>query len=82
MLAVSLFMLIYGSKLCMETWGQSISEIPWMPVGFTYSPVPIGGLLTLFFVLEHMLFGSQSHRAIVRFDHDVDHQIDATTAAN
>jgi len=82
MLLISVFMLIYGTKLCMETWGQSISEIPWMPVGFTYSPVPIGGLLTLLFVLEHMFFGSQSHRAIVRFDHDIDHKIDATTAAN
>lgn len=73
MLLISVFMVIYGVKLCMETWGQSIGELPWMPVGFTYSPVPIGGFLTLLFVIEHIFLGPQNHRAIVRFDHDIDH---------
>jgi hypothetical protein len=34
--------------------------------------VPLGGLLTLLFVLEKMWFGSQQDRAVVRFDHEVD----------
>lgn len=72
MLFVAVFMVIYGTKLCMKTMGQSIGEIPWMPVGVTYSPVPIGGLITLIFILEHMVFGSQAQRAIVVFDHTVE----------
>ena len=82
MLLLCLFMLVYGVKLCVGTWGQSISELPWMPVGFSYSPVPIGGLLTLLFVLEHIFFGSQHERAVVRFDHDVDHNIEPAAGAN
>lgn len=69
LLVVSAFMVVYGGKLCMETWQQNIGEIPWMPVGATYLPVPLGGLVTLLFVLEHVVFGSQADRAIVTFDH-------------
>ncbi len=82
MFLLSLFMLYYGTKLCLETMGQTISDLPWMAVGISYSPVPVGGLLTLLFVIEHILYGPQNSRAVVRFDHDVDHGIDATTAAN
>jgi TRAP-type C4-dicarboxylate transport system permease small subunit len=70
MLGVAGFMVFYGTRLCVETWGQSISEIPSIPVGLTYTPVPIGGLITLLFVLEHIVFGSQHARAIVTFDHE------------
>jgi TRAP-type C4-dicarboxylate transport system permease small subunit len=68
MLGVSLFTVWYGAKLCMGTWGQSIPELPWMPVGLSYLPVPVGGAITALFVLEHMLLGSQRHRAVVAFD--------------
>lgn len=70
MLAVSLFMLWYGIQLCIGTWGQSIPELPWMPVGFTYLPVPVGGAVTALFVLEHIVLGDQSRRAVVTFDHE------------
>jgi TRAP-type C4-dicarboxylate transport system permease small subunit len=72
MVVVALFMAFYGSKLCMETWGQNIGEIPWMPVGATYLPVPLGGFLTLIFIVEHLVFGSQHARAIVTFDHAIE----------
>ncbi|MDQ2928924.1 MAG: TRAP transporter small permease [Pseudomonadota bacterium] len=68
MLLVSAFIVWYGSALCVATWGQSISELPWLPVGATYLPLPIGGVLTLVFVLERMVFGSQAGRPIVRYD--------------
>jgi len=68
MLAVSVFMLVYGIKLCVGTWGQSIPELTWLPVGLTYMPVPIGGLVTAVFVLEHMLLGSQARRPVVTYD--------------
>lgn len=70
MLGVSLFMLWYGIQLCMGTWGQSIPELPWMPVGFTYLPVPIGGAVTALFVLEHIFLGNPRLRAVVTFDHE------------
>ncbi|MGE0348074.1 TRAP transporter small permease [Hydrogenophaga sp.] len=68
MLLVSLFMVYYGAKLCMGTWGQSIPELPWLPVGLTYVPVPLGGFVTLLFVLEFLLGGDQSQRRVVRYD--------------
>lgn len=70
MLGISLFMFWYGIQLCIGTWGQSIPELPWMPVGFTYLPVPIGGAVTALFVLEHIFLGDQRHRAVVTFDHE------------
>lgn len=71
MLAVCVFAVIWGTQLCMNTWHQTISELPWMPVGLTYAPVPIGGFITGLFVLEHLLFGSQAKRAIVTYDHAI-----------
>lgn len=69
--AVAAFMAWFGAKLVMETMGQSISEIPWMPVGITYLPVPVGGIITLVFVIEHLLCGSQAGRAVVTYDHEM-----------
>ena len=72
MAVVCLFMIVWGGKLSLETMNQGLAELPWLPVGWTYLPVPLGGLLTLLFVLEKMWLGSQQDRAVVRFDHDVD----------
>jgi TRAP-type C4-dicarboxylate transport system permease small subunit len=67
---VAAFMTWYGSKLVMATMGQSISEIPSLPVGITYLPVPVGGFITLMFVIEYLLCGSQAKRAVVTYDHE------------
>ncbi len=72
MLTICLFMVVYGTKLCLETMNQTLADLPWLPVGLTYIPVPLGGLLTLIFVLENMFFGTQYQRAVVRFDHQVE----------
>ena len=72
MLAVSVFMVIYGSKLCLETMGQTLADLPWLPVGISYLPVPLGGLITLVFVLEKMAFGAQSSRPVTTYDHVVE----------
>jgi TRAP-type C4-dicarboxylate transport system permease small subunit len=68
MVLVCLFIAWYGTRLCIETWNQSISELPWLPVGVTYASLPLGSALTLLFVIERMAFGPQSHRAIVRYE--------------
>ena len=70
MLFIAIFMTWYGAKLCMETWNQSIGQLPWMPVGVTYLPVPIGGAITALFVLERLVYGYQHHRDVVTYDHE------------
>ena len=70
MLSIAAFMTYYGTKLCIGTWGQNIGEIPWMPVGATYLPVPLGGAITFLFTLEHILLGHQGTRDVVTYDHE------------
>ena len=65
MVTVCGFVLVYGARLCVGTMGQSIAELPWMPVGVTYLAIPLGALVTLLFVLEHMAWGSQKSRPVV-----------------
>jgi TRAP-type C4-dicarboxylate transport system permease small subunit len=60
---------VCGTRLSLAVMGQTLAELPWLPVGYTYLPLPLGSLLTLIFVVEKMLFGSQHERAVVRFDH-------------
>lgn len=76
MLTVALFMLYYGTTLCMDTWNQTIGELPWMPVGLTYTPVPAAGFITALFVIEVLLFGSQKQRGVITIDHlrEQDHE--------
>lgn len=69
MIVVCVFMTWYGTKLCITTWNQSLASLPGIRVGMTYAPIPIGGVLTLFFVVEKLLLGDQSQRKVVRFDH-------------
>jgi TRAP-type C4-dicarboxylate transport system permease small subunit len=84
MLAICLFGVVYGTKLCLGTMEQNLAELPWLPVGFTYAPLPLGALLTLFFVIEKIVFGSQHARAVVTFDHSLEESATSevtTTAA-
>jgi TRAP-type C4-dicarboxylate transport system permease small subunit len=57
MAAVALFMVIWGERLVATTWYQSIAEFPFLSVGVTYLPIPIGGVITLLFVLERVMIG-------------------------
>jgi len=70
MVGICLFVMVWGGKLAMETMIQYLADLPWMPVGLTYSPLPIGSFLTLVFVLEKAILGSQAHRDVVTFDHE------------
>jgi TRAP-type C4-dicarboxylate transport system permease small subunit len=55
MLATNFFMLVWGIKLCQATWHQAIPEFPIITVGISYLPIPIGGALTVLFVIERLL---------------------------
>src|SRR5260370_34035654 len=70
---VSLFMVIWGARLVGTTWHQSIAEFPALSVGVTYLPIPIGGAITLLFVVERLLIGrppqaAEAHGGIVTPD--------------
>lgn len=68
MAIICVFMVIWGTKLCMAMWNQFMSTLPTLRVGITYSPIPIGGALTLIFILERLFLGDQSHRRAVNFE--------------
>ncbi|WP_252271909.1 TRAP transporter small permease [Pseudomonas subflava] len=68
MAAVCLFMTIWGIKLCATTWNQTIAALPSLRVGISYAPIPLGGAITLIFILERLLFGDQSHRRAVNYE--------------
>lgn len=66
--AISLFMLIWGYKLCVATWNQYLSTLTWMRVGISYAPIPLGGFVTLLFVIEQLLYGDQHKRRVVDYE--------------
>jgi TRAP-type C4-dicarboxylate transport system permease small subunit len=55
--AVALFMVVWGVRLVEATWFQVIAEFPALSVGITYLPIPIGGAVTLLFVVERLMIG-------------------------
>jgi TRAP-type C4-dicarboxylate transport system permease small subunit len=55
MLVTNLFMLTWGFKLVQATWHQSIAEFPIVTAGMAYLPIPIGGALTILFVIERFI---------------------------
>ncbi len=57
MALIALFMIVYGVKLCQAVWDNTIAEFPLLSVGVVYSPIPIGGLFTLLFVIERFTIG-------------------------
>jgi TRAP-type C4-dicarboxylate transport system permease small subunit len=57
MTAVALFMLVWGARLVDRTWTQYLGEFPWLRTGISYLPVPIGGAITLLFIIERAWLG-------------------------
>ena len=68
MLGVCAFVAWYGLHLCVDTMGQTIAELPWLPVGVTYASLPLGSLATLLFVVERRVYGAQDLRPLVRYE--------------
>lgn len=57
MAGTSLFMFVWGIRLIQTTFYQSIAEFPWLSVGLTYLPIPIGGAIIMLFVIERLWTG-------------------------
>jgi TRAP-type C4-dicarboxylate transport system permease small subunit len=56
--AMAVFMIVYGARLVEATWLNSIDEFPWLSVGLTYLPIPLGGAALFLFVIERIFIGS------------------------
>jgi TRAP-type C4-dicarboxylate transport system permease small subunit len=72
MFVIAAFMLGYGAHLCWLTQGNTIAEFPWLSVGIVYLPIPLGGLLTLLFLVEKMWLGEPPKSDVMYSDQAVD----------
>jgi TRAP-type C4-dicarboxylate transport system permease small subunit len=57
MALMALFMMNWGIKLVDATWDNTIADFPFLSVGVTYLPIPVGGAILLLFVIERVLIG-------------------------
>jgi TRAP-type C4-dicarboxylate transport system permease small subunit len=72
MTAIAVFMLGYGVVLCRATWGNTVAEFPSLSVGLVYLPIPLGGLLTLLFILEKVWLGDPPKDDVMYSDQPAD----------
>jgi TRAP-type C4-dicarboxylate transport system permease small subunit len=72
MFVIAAFMLGYGAHLCWLTQGNTIAEFPWLSVGIVYLPIPIGGLLTLLFLVEKVWLGEPPKSDVMYSDQAVE----------
>ena len=68
MLAMALFMLFDGIKLCVATQYQTMAEFPVVSQGLVYLPIPIAGLLTLLFIIEKVWLGEPPATSLMFHD--------------
>ena len=54
MVGFALFVLFYGVLLVEATWHDYLAEFTSVRVGITYLPLPIGGFITLLFIIERI----------------------------
>jgi TRAP-type C4-dicarboxylate transport system permease small subunit len=52
------FMIVWGGRLVEVTWYNTIADFPFLSVGVTYLPIPIGGVCLLLFVIERIFLGA------------------------
>jgi len=72
MAIMALFMFGYGWHLCVVTWPNTIAEFPGLSVGVTYLPIPIGGFLTLLFLIEKVWLGDPPRTDVMYSDMPTD----------
>jgi TRAP-type C4-dicarboxylate transport system permease small subunit len=73
MALIAAFMIVWGERLVEVTWHNTIADFPFLSVGVTYLPIPIGGLCLLLFIIERIFLGLPpdpigSHSDSVSFD--------------
>jgi TRAP-type C4-dicarboxylate transport system permease small subunit len=63
MAMIATFMIVWGERLVEVTWHNTIPDFPFLSVGITYLPIPIGGVCLLLFIIERIFLG-QPHDPI------------------
>jgi TRAP-type C4-dicarboxylate transport system permease small subunit len=58
MALIAVFMIVWGALLVEVTWHNTIADFPFLSVGITYLPIPIGGICLLLFIIERILLGA------------------------
>lgn len=57
MALIAAFMIVWGARLVEVTWYNTIADFPFLSVGITYLPIPIGGVFLLLFIIERIFLG-------------------------
>jgi TRAP-type C4-dicarboxylate transport system permease small subunit len=57
MALIAIFMIVWGEKLVEVTWHNTIGDFPFLSVGITYLPIPLGGVCLLLFIIERIFLG-------------------------
>ena len=57
MALIAIFMIVWGSRLVEVTWHNTIPDFPFLSVGITYLPIPVGGVCLLLFIVERIFLG-------------------------
>jgi TRAP-type C4-dicarboxylate transport system permease small subunit len=72
MALIAIFMVVWGERLVAVTWTNTIADFPFLSVGVTYLPIPIGGFCLLLFIIERLVLGVPpdpiSHSDAASFD--------------
>src|SRR5579872_6703694 len=58
MALIALFMVVWGERLVDVTWHNTIAEFPFLSVGVTYLPIPVGGACLFLFIIERVWLGA------------------------
>jgi TRAP-type C4-dicarboxylate transport system permease small subunit len=57
MALIATFMAVWGTRLVEVTWYNTIADFPFLSVGVTYLPIPVGGVCLLLFIIERIFLG-------------------------
>jgi TRAP-type C4-dicarboxylate transport system permease small subunit len=58
MALIATFMIVWGIRLVEVTWHNTIADFPFLSVGVTYLPIPVGGVFLLLFIVERIFLGA------------------------
>jgi len=58
MALIATFMMVWGGRLVEVTWHNTIADFPFLSVGVTYLPIPVGGVCLLLFIIERIFLGA------------------------
>ena len=58
MALIAIFMIVWGARLVEVTWHNTIGDFPFLSVGVTYLPIPVGGACLLLFIIERIFLGA------------------------